>query len=80
MVDNTVSGEVGEEMEASLLLSTDIERLKKQKRVVVKTQTSKLYTKLLRLMSEKCESEELLQGLDAYEEKQQETLTIIDEL
>jgi hypothetical protein len=33
MVDNTVTGEVGEEMEASLLLSTDIERLKKQKRV-----------------------------------------------
>ena len=80
MVDNTVTGEVCEEMEASLLLSTDIERLKKQKRVV-KTQTSKLYTKLLRLMSnEKCESEELLQGLDAYEEKQQATLTIIDEL
>ncbi|CAB4037252.1 Hypothetical predicted protein [Paramuricea clavata] len=50
MVDNTVTGEVGEEMEASLLLSTDIERLKKQKRVI-KTQTSKLYTKLLRLMS-----------------------------
>ena len=40
VVDNTVTSEVGEEMEASLLLSTDIERLKKQKRVV-KTQTSK---------------------------------------
>jgi hypothetical protein len=32
------------------------------------------------MSDEKCESEELLQGLDAYEEKQQETLTIIDEL
>lgn len=76
MVDET--SEVNEEMEASL--STDIEQLKKQKRVL-KTQTSKLYTKLLRLMSdEKCESEELLQGLEAYEEKQQETFIIIDKL
>jgi uncharacterized membrane protein len=59
MDDNTVTGEVGEEMNASLLLPTDIERLKEQKRVV-KTQTSKLYTKLLRLKpNEKCESEDL---------------------
>ena len=76
MVDK--ASEVGEEMEASL--STDIEQMKKQE-WALKTQTSKLYTKLFRLMSnEKCESEELLQGLEAYEEKQQEMLTIIDEL
>ncbi len=80
MVETT--SEVTESMEESLLTTQidDIERLKKQKRVL-KTQLSKLYTKLLRLISDdSCEKECLIQGLEAYDEKQAEVLAIIDEL
>ena len=79
MVETT--SEVAESMEASLLTQADeIERLKKQKRVL-KTQLSKLYTKLLRLMADdSCEKESLIQGLEVYEDKQAEVLTIIDVL
>ena len=79
MVEKT--SEVAESMEASLSTQTDeIERLKKQKRVL-KTQLSKLYTKLLRLMTDdSCENESLIQGLEAYEDKKAEVLTIIDVL
>ncbi len=80
MVETT--SEVTESMEECLLTTQidDIERLKKQKRVL-KTQLSKLYTKLLRLISDdSCEKECLIQGLEAYDEKQAEVLAIIDEL
>ncbi|XP_028418888.1 uncharacterized protein LOC114544441 [Dendronephthya gigantea] len=77
MVENT--GEAVKRMEESLL-TAEIEQLKKHKRVA-KAQMSKLYTKLLRLMAnEKSVAEELLQEVDTYEAKQQETWDIIEEL
>ena len=81
MVDS--AGEIAETSETPSFLNDieyDIERLKKQKRIL-KTQVSKLYTKLLRLMTDdSCGREDLIESLELYEEKQGETLLNIDEL
>ena len=72
---------VAESSEKSLTpQQTEIERLRKEKRVV-KTQLSKLYTKLLRLVAdESSDLEKLIEGLETYEEKQASVLSIIEEL
>ena len=55
-------------------------KLKKQKRIN-KMQLTKVYTRLLRLISnETPDQEEILQGLEAFEDKKFETLEILDQL
>ena len=56
------------------------ESLKKQKRIN-KMQLTKLYTRLVRLMSdEKTDQEAILQCMESFEAKKFETLQIIDDL